>query len=169
MRTLSPEFIGAVYDPETDEAVVVLLTITHASLDAPIRVSNHNTVRISDDPVRYATLSRGQTYEFLPFSLSLPEEGDDVEPAMQITIENVSRELTPLISSITTPPGVLVELVTASHPDVVEVPFPDFEMTSAEIDAGSAVLSLSLDALTQEPFPGYDFTPSNAGGLWSTV
>lgn len=168
MRTLSADFLSALYDPETDEAIVVLLTFYHSSLpNGVLRVSSHNTTRFSSDPLRYGTISRGNAFEFFPFSIALPEEGDDVEPAMQITLDNVTREVTPLLSQVTEPISVLVEIVTASDPDDVEVPFPDFEITSAEIDSGRVVLSLTLDALTSEPYPGYDFTPGAFPSLWA--
>lgn len=177
-RTLSAEFIGAAFGQETDKALIVLMTVTHPDLAAgdivgmpagPIRVSNHPTTRYSSDPLRYGTTSRGQQYTFYPFSTTLPEEGEDAQPTMQIVLDIVERQVTALLASVITPPKVTIELVLSSDPDTVEIEFPDFDLVSSMVDVYQAVLSLSLDSMVTEPYPGYDFTPSATGGLWASA
>lgn len=169
MRTLSDTLLKAMFDQETDEIPVLLFTITHPDLDAAILVSSDNADLLDYEQQLRGTISRGQNYQFLPMEVSLPEEGDDASNVIQVTIDNVGRELTSLLKSTVTPASVTVAVVLASAPDAVEVSFPDFEVASAEVDAVSAKLSLTVDTMASEPYPADNFTPGSFGGLWTTT
>lgn len=178
MRALSDNLLAAINAPESTESVIALVTVTHDALAAgnvpgtpagPIRFSSHNTTRYDDENGRYRTMSRGLAFEFFPFRLTMPQEDDGGQPTMQIIFDNVTQQLTPLVSSVTTPPLVTVEFVLLSAPNVVEWSLPDFALVSAELDAGQVTLTLIVDALLDEAYPGYDFTPSAFGGLWATT
>jgi hypothetical protein len=169
MRTLSDVFRKAMFDQETDEIPVLLLTITHPDLAETIRISSDNADLLDYEQQLRGTISRVQEYNFLPMSASLPEEGDDASNTIQITVDNVSQKLTVPLKSTVTPATVTAEIVLASAPDDVEVTFPDFELTSADVNAGSVKLSLSVDVMASEPYPADNFTPSAFGGLWATT
>lgn len=175
---LSNDLIGAINAPESGEVVIALVTVTHPDLEAgnvpgvpagPIRFSSHNTERYLDEGPRYRTMSNGTAYEFFPFRLVLPQEDDGGQPTMQIVFDNVTRELTPLISAVTTPALVTVDFVRLSDLDEVEWSLPEFALTSADLDAGQATLTLMVDAMLDEAYPGWDFTPGAFGGLFSTT
>lgn len=169
MRDLSDRLKQAMFAPETEEIAVMLLTITHPDLAETWRLSSDNAVLFDKDKQLRGTVSRGKRYHFLPMSISLPEEGDDAGHAIKIKLDNVSRELTPLVQSTLTPARVDLEVVLADAPDLVEVSFPDFALTSADVDAGSATLTLAVDAMMTEQFPCDNFTPSSFGGLWTST
>lgn len=178
MRALSTNLLDAINGAETGDTLIALVTVTHDELAAgnipgvpagPIRFSSHNTTRYDDEGPRFRTVSNGLAYEFFPFRLTMPQEDDGGQPTLQLVFDNVSRELTPLLASVTTPALVTVDFVLLSDPNYVEWSLPDFALVSAELDDGQATLSLIVDAMLDEAFPGYDFTPSVAGGLWSTT
>jgi hypothetical protein len=169
MRTLSDALKQAMFDQETDEVIVLLLTITHPGLSDIYRISSDNKDLLDEELQLRGTTSRENDYNFLPMSASLPEEGDDASNTIQITLDNVSQELTEPLKSVVTPATVTAEVVLASAPDDVEVTFPDFELTSADVDAGSIKLSLTVDVMASEPYPADNFTPSAFGGLWATT
>lgn len=169
MRTVSDVFRGAMFSQETDELPVLLLTITHPDLDTTWRLSSDNKDLLDVEEQLRGTISRGHNFYFFPMDVSLPEEGEDASNVINITLDNVTREITPLLKSTVTPASVTIELVLASAPDDVEIAFPDFQIVSADVDAGSAVLSLTVDTMASEPFPADNFTPSAFGGLWAST
>lgn len=166
MRNMSLAFRAAANAEETREILVFLVTITHESLDLPKRYSSDPTARLSTDPLKYGTVSRGDTFEYLPMTLQLPDDSSDSAPTMKLVLDNVTREAIPLIRSISTPAQVSVELVLASAPDDVEATWPDFDVVNASYDATTVSLELAINALVNEPYPSGTFTPAGFGGLF---
>jgi len=166
MSSLSLTFRAAAHAEQTGEVLVFLATVTHESLETPIYLSSDPTARLSTDPLRYGTVSRGNTYDYLPMSLVLPEDSLDTEPTMQLQIDNVMRTLTPLLRSISTPAIVTVELVLASTPDTVEAIWPEFELTKSTPAADVVAVDLTTDSDQDEPYPAGLFTPAGFPGLF---
>lgn len=165
-RSLSLTMRMAANAQETGEVIIALVTVTHPSLDAPIRLSSDPTQILSVDDLTYGTVSRGDTYLFLPLKVTLPEESDDAEPGIQLVIDNVSREVVPVVRSITSPAQVTVELVLASDPDNVEVIWPDFDIVTVDYNASDVTIDLKINALTTEPYPSGRYRPGAFGGLF---
>lgn len=166
MRTISLTMRRALAVQDSGEVAVVLLTISHPMLPAPIRVSSDPTQRLSLTPVQYGTVSRGQTYLFCPLSVSLPDDVGERAPAAQIQIENVSRDLIALARSTATRATVRLELVLASTPDTVEVPFPQFDLGSVSYTADAITLELAIDSMTNFKYPAGTFDPASFPALF---
>ena len=166
MRLLSITMRHALSNQETGEVAVVLLTIRHPMLPAPIRLSSDPTQRLSNVPLTYGTVSRGHAYLFFPFSHVLPDEVDDRAPAAQIQIENVSRDLIQLLRSANTSAKVDMELVLASAPDNVEIEYLGFDLSAVTYNAEIVTLELTIDSLDTEPYPAGKFTPAGFPGLF---
>ncbi|NDW04077.1 DUF1833 family protein [Jiella pacifica] len=156
------------FDDETGEVVVLLLAFDHPDLDEPMLISSDNADLVDFEEQLRGTVSRGATYHFMPMEIALPEEGEDAQPTLRLTVYDVGQELEPLLQKSVTPATVTAEIVLASAPDDPEVQFADFELTQAAIEAGNAVLDLTVDTLASEPFPADTFTPGRFGGLWTT-
>ena len=165
-RDLSPGFLSAAFSQETDEVVICLLTITHPSLSTPIYLSSNPTERISDDPLIYATNSRGNQYLTLPFDFTLPDDQTDSAPRVQLVIDNTERQLVAMLRSISTPATIVVEIVLASAPDNVEIALPGLQLGNAKIGERSVSIDLVADPLVNEPFPGGAFTAGAFPGLF---
>lgn len=165
-RTLSLTLRTAVNAEHTGEVVVFLLTVEHTSLVDPLRFSSDPTERLDDDPLVYGTTSRGEEYTFLPMSVVMPEDSAEAPPAMRIVLDNVSRELIPLLRSISTPPQVTVELVLASAPDSVEVTWPEFDLVNITYDAQQISADLAITSFATEPYPAGTFSPAHFPGLF---
>lgn len=170
-RAVSDSFLEALYAEETDATPVVLMTIEHDDLDEPLRFCNNPTERITTDPLLYGTVrlkdeTGEETYYFVPFQITLPSEGEDVQPTMQIQLSNVGRETTDLLRSTDSPAKVRIDLVTSDDPDLIEVSFPNFDLTSADIEAGTVTLNLTLNSYATEPFPAGAYTPSGFPSLF---
>ena len=154
--TVSAAFKRDVFDPETAEAFLVLLTIDHADIDPPIRVVN-NTENIT---------SRGDEFIAFPFDIELPDNTREAPPRARLTIDNVSREIAQSIRLITSAPTVLIELIRASAPDTVEVAFPAFNLRDVKWDMLQVSGDLTVEDLMTEPFPAGQFTPAHFPGLF---
>ncbi len=172
MRTLSLSFRQSHTDEISDAIDVMLVTIAHAGLvalgyaDGRLRLSSDPTERFSTTPLRYGTTSRGQAFEFLPFRWKVPEDGEEAQPVIPLSIPNFSPDLIAMLRSTTEPAAVTCEIVAASDPDTVEMSFPDFALQNASYDDETVVLSLAIDALTHEGIPAGSATPAAFPGLF---
>lgn len=149
-------FRRAAFDPETGEVFLVLLTIDHPDIHPPIRVVN-NTENIP---------SRGNEFIAFPFDLQIPDSREDAPPRARLTIDNVSREIALAIRQVTTPPSVLMEIIRAADPDIVEASFPGFVLRDVRWDALQVSGELAVEDLAREPFPAGTFTPGQFPGLF---
>ncbi|MBE1208103.1 DUF1833 family protein [Aminobacter carboxidus] len=165
-RVVSMTMRQAMNAQETGEIMVGLLTITHPSFPTPLLLSSDPTERLSDEPLTYGTSSRGDTYTFCPMVVSLPDDLGERAPTARLMIENVSRQIVEKIRGIANPGLGKLELVLASSPDDVEIGYPDFEIVRAQYNANVITLELSIDALTDEPYPAETFNPSGFPGLF---
>lgn len=167
-RAFSSSALRALYAEEAGDYPILLITISDPSLTTPVRVSSDPTQRVeeTDQDIIYGTVSRGETYFFLPFNIKLPTDEADSAPKASLSIDNVSRELIPVIRSLTNPPEVTLELVMASDPDTVEAEFPQFILSSISYDSLTISGDLTVDMLVSEPFPAGKFNPSQFPGLF---
>lgn len=168
LASLSPAALKAMFSPDADDTLIVLVTITGPGVVTPIRLADNYTQRLIEtaDEVVYGVVSRGQQYVFLPLRISLPTEEQEAAPRCQIVINDVTRYLTPTIRSTTGALSVTLELVLASAPDAVEVSFPGFLMSDIAYTADSVTAALTVESLALEPFPAHTFTPSGFPGLF---
>ena len=173
LSTLSAAAIRAMFSSETDENLIMLLTIYDP--DAPstpiFRLADGYTGRLAnlttDEEVVYGVTSRGSDYVFLPMQIELPGEQDTGVGQCRIGLQYVTREAIELVRvQLTQPTRVKIELVLSGSPDVVEASFPDFYITSATYNADTVNFDLTMINLAREPFPCYNFIPTYFPGLF---
>lgn len=167
MRSLSLNFRKELFAQESGKVAALLLTITHPDLVDPIRISTDPTERITIEPLRYGTVSRGETYYFVAAEVHLPDEVEKSPPTSRLMIENVTRELVPLARSVTSPPSVKIEGIVAAAPDTIEFEVPALDMVNLSYDAGYLTFDLVMDALANEACPAGSFDPASFPGLFS--
>lgn len=165
-RALSSGFLAGLFAQEAEEVIVCLLTVTHEELEEPIRLSSDPTTRMSDDPLLYATYSRGEEYLYLPFEFTLPDDKSDSPPRVQLSLDNTERSLVAILRSFSSPATIAVELVLASEPDEVEIELPAMQLSDVNIDEGRIAATLVADPLINEPHPAGRFTPGSFPGLF---
>lgn len=155
MRTLSSTAIASAHAQETGEVWLVLLTISHSSLPAPIRVVNNN-----ED-----ITSRGNLYQAFPFEIILPGEDPDGVTKALLRFDNVERTAITAIRGLTSAPAVTIEVILASAPDVVEISFSGLTVKNVNFDAVQIEGELHFESLWTEPIT-YTMTPSRLPGLF---
>jgi hypothetical protein len=156
-RTLSSVALQAIYTQETGTAFIVLLTISHPSLNGPIRVTS--------DAVQ--TISRSNTFLPFPFLITIPDDEQEKLPQASISIDNVDRSIVSAVRSMgTSPAGILIELVTSIAPDTVEFSSGELTLRDVHYDALTVTGTLSFEAILAEPFPGDLVTPATMPGVF---
>lgn len=155
-RDVTNDFIAACNAQQTAECFIILVTIEHDDLDAPIRLNTSGQNQVS----------RGNTFLACPLQATLSDDSDDRPPQAKLVIDNVNRAMVQAVRSITTPPKVTLELVKASALDTVEAELTDFEMREVTYNALTVEGTLSLEGLFQESAISYSFTPSYFSGLF---
>jgi hypothetical protein len=160
---MSASALRAVFSPDADDDLFILLTIYDPEDENQVvfRLSDGYTKRISEtaNEVTYGITSNGNDYTFLPMQITLPSEDEAQAPRCSITMYDVTRQLTPIIRSISSPPKIKLELVLSKSPDVVEISFSDFYISSFKYNADSVVAELTMIDYDREPFPMHSFTP----------
>lgn len=173
LSTLSAAAIKAMFSSETDEALLMLISIRDPN-DRNIvkmRLCDGFTQRLSslttDDEVIYGVVSNSAEYIFLPLEVRLPSETDTGVSNCSLVLNYVTPEAIELIrTELTGPAEVTIELVLSGSPNTVEASFPGFFITSVTYNANAITLDLSMVDYAREPFPCYSFTPSYFPGLF---
>lgn len=169
---LSPTAKVAIMAQETTEREICLLTITHPEFDQPVYLSTDATQYLRDDeesgsPI-YGTVSRGIEFIYVPISPVLPSSDSENPPAGRFSISNVSQVISPYLLMVSEHyPRITVEVVMASDPDTVNQLWPEFDLTTANIDATNAEVQISLNTANAEPIPYLRFTPAHFPNLFS--
>jgi hypothetical protein len=152
--TISQKWRSASYDDETDEVVVWLLTMTHSTFAAPIRLSSHAGQRISEDPLEYVTMSRGNQYLWAPFSIKLAQERDGVPLSVKLSITDYNSDIYAILRTIYDSVIVKIEAVLASSPDLVEITIPKMRIGNVgRVFSGELVAKLYIKSYETEPMP----------------
>lgn len=155
-RSITPQTRAALYAPETDDVFVILLTIYHPDMAAPIRVCSGGS----------EITSRGEVFVAFPFALSLPEDEDGRAPRASLSIDNVDRQVVLAVRRLTSSPRVRIEIIRAAAPDVTEAVFDDFRFTNITYDSRAVTGDLTVEDFTAEPYPAACFSPSQFPGLF---
>jgi hypothetical protein len=173
LTRLSSQAIRAMYGSETDQALIMLLTVYDPVNNTAIvgRMADSFTGRLpaltTDEEIVYGVTSRSNDFYFLPMEITLPGEQETGAGQCSITLNYASPDLIAAIrTTLTKPTKILLELVLSGSPDTVEASFSDFYITSVNYDAQKISLSLDMISLSREPFPCFNFTPGYFPGLF---
>jgi hypothetical protein len=134
---------------------LILLTISHSSLQDDIRVVNN----------KEAITSNGLEYIAFPFQIQLPDSKSDSQPSAKLTICNVSREIGVAIRSISTPPSVTIAVIRQDTPDVIEAQFVGMRLNNVKYNMMTVTADLEFEDLTREEYPYLKFSPSIFKGI----
>lgn len=156
MRSVSDALKRSLYAQDTDDVLVILITIDHPDLEEPIRLCS-NSVNV---------VSRGNVYVAYPFDLALAHDSDKQPPAARLTIDNVDRRIIAALRSLQSTPMITFEIVRAATPDVVEAVYPNMILINASYNALTITGNLSYKSLMKEPWPQHIFTPGWFPGLF---
>lgn len=165
MTAISLDLRQAMADEQTDAVAITLVTIAHASLPTPIRLSSDRSLHLSEDPLIYGTRSRGNDYLWVPMSIIWPGDTDQLTAEARLVIDILDREVMSAVRATGTRAVALLELVQDSSPDLVEMSVGHLELRSAPYDEATVELVLSQEDFWGESWPARRQTPILFPGL----
>lgn len=138
------------------DTMLLLLTIEHADLEAPIRVVRNDEDIVSD----------GETFYAYPFEFLFEARGEDSggESAV-ITVDNVAPELIGLMRSSRVSPEIRLDVVMASSPDDYEQTFEGMTLRNVEYDAERIDGIIARPQLMTQVAPWIGFTQMHFPGI----
>lgn len=139
---------------EIDEAVLLLVTLTHPTIET-VRVVNNSPAQDGSGDI----VSRGETYLAYPFRPQLPNNTDE-QPRAKITIANIDRRISESLMNLESSPKIAFEIVTASDPNTVQMRFPQFELVNVTWDAIQVEGELTQASYAAEPYGPIRVIPS---------
>ena len=156
-RGLSASVLRELYSQSTDEAFLLLLTITHSTFTT-LRLVN-NTENIT---------SNGKTFEAYPFAIVLPDDTPERAPRASLVFGNVTRELIGELRTLTGKERIKIriDVIMASDPDTLLVTHDDFSLRNVNYDEQSIKGELTLEDFLGEQFPGDRFSPAHFPALF---
>lgn len=158
---------------DSDDPLILLVTLTHPSLSEPVRVSSDPTKFLQLDPETqepiYGTISNGETFYAYPFEFVLPDqpEGSDSSVKASFRVDNVTRQYTAIIRDLQSAPALELYFCFASDPDTIVETLPPLLVTDISYDVKTIHCDLSAKDFRMEPFPAVQFYPSRFPGLFA--
>ena len=159
-RTLSTAAVVAILEQSSGVAWHQLITIDHASLTTPIR--------LTDDQADI--VSNGDTFTACGYTIELPDAIPDNLSRVSITIDNASQLLTANIRNINSPPAarpsLLLEIINSGNLNAVEASF-NFDILVISIDDFKISGTIGHEEdLRTAGYPGITMGPNNFQGLF---
>lgn len=151
MRSSSSALLAAIAAQESGEAVLILLTIQHASFA---------TMRFVNDTKDI--VSGGDLFKARAFALALPQEAPEGFPDTPIVVDNTDLLVGNGFAQVlprSAKPVVTIRVVLASTPNTIEATFVGEVTQVADGNGASITLTVDAEPLLDEPFPGEMFTP----------
>lgn len=145
-------------DESTEEVILCMLTVDHASFANPINVVNNGEDIISG----------GTTFQAFPFELDLPTDDEGVARTM-VTIPNADNAIGTALLALTDPPNMRIRVALASNPDQIEMDFDGFELRAVRWNALFMEGEITQAQLASEPWPKTRVTPELFPGIFAAV
>lgn len=137
------------------DVILLLLTITHASLGDPVRI-----VRNDEDIV-----SNGETFYAFPFDFLFEARGEDASQQAAVDIPFFDPRLIGLMRESKVSPELTLEIALASDPDTIEQSFEGMTLDGVEYDATRISGIVARPQLLTRVAPYLAFTLSNFPGI----
>lgn len=143
-------------DVEAGDVVLVLVTLTHPGLAAPLRACANGA----------DVTSRGNVFTGSAFELRFPSAGERADWQAELRIDNIDSAIMAAVRGSKERATVLIEVVMSDAPDTVEVALADFVVRQVEADASAITAFLSPPVFETEPAVYQRFTPRIVPGLF---
>ena len=153
---------NAITAPNTDAVFLVLLSIDHDDLAAPIYCVNNNQAVTS-------TIPGGSTlFLATAFNFVLGRNADGEVNNAQLTIDNVDRRIVQAVRTISSPATVTAWIIMASDPNtIVQGPW-NFELLNVTYNSYNVSGDLVFKAYLEEIAGTVFFPPNTFPGLYGS-
>lgn len=140
-----------------DEPFLILLEITHADLEVPVRVVNDNQ----------DITSNGSEFISCPFEITLPDDVGEQIPKAQISVDNIGRELTQWLEHSNGGAGAKCRImqIMRSDPDLIEYDMT-LDMSAMSITNETVSSELGFQSTLSQAAVAVRYDPGTSPGLW---
>lgn len=158
MNNLSPAMLAQLFAQESNDPFLTLMTLSHSTFAAPIRLVN-NTQNI---------ISRGETYSSFPATITLPVDDGEKARGVAIEFDNVSLELLDEIRSVNSSEQIQVklEMVLASIPNEVQMSLEELKIGAVSYNKSRIKADLIIDNFLSTELTSERYTPTVYNGLF---
>lgn len=140
-----------------DEPMVMLIEVTHPDLAVPARYANN-----SEDIV-----CQGNLYIKSGFTITLPDDVDQQVPGAQVSVENISRDLTTWLEISNGGRGAKLRImaVLPSEPNILQV---DMKMDLGRLSINNETVDgeLGYKNSMMRPAVGVRYDPISSPGVF---
>jgi hypothetical protein len=154
-NSLSPELLRQLYAQESDDPLLLLVTLTHESFSPIYLVNNVESI-----------VSNGKTFEAFPMIIRLSADDGENQKEVQISFDNVGLDLIDEIRTVVTPISVSIDMVLASNPDSIQTSIGDLKMRSVIYSASRITAKLYYDSFLNVELTSEKYTPDTFAGLF---
>lgn len=166
-RVIDADAKASLEAPESVDALLAFLTVTHPALPDPIRVVS--------DVMDYVV--GGLTFLGLPFEFGILSDGEG-PPMTELRMQNVDQRIGRALLGLNDRAKVTLEIRTSADFDLsqdprTEIPggsvlyrFADFDLIDVTATAADISGRVMLRDYSQEPWPGQRCTQSRMPGLF---
>jgi hypothetical protein len=155
-NAISNELLAQLYANESSDPFLMLVTLSHPDFVSTQRLVN-NTVDI---------VSNGETFTAFPMKIGLPVDDGETAREVQITFDNVGRDLIDEIRSITSPIDVTLEMVLASNPDQVQITLGELKIRSIGYNKSTITARLFMDDFLNTAMTSEKYDPQTFPGIF---
>lgn len=144
------------FDPDSYEATLVLLTVDHADLAEPLRFTSDGVT----------TSSNGNPFSPLFFEVVLPDQAEGKQPRAVLRIDNTSTEIVQALRSLQTAPTVTIQIVIASDPDTIHKQYAAMKVLQPKYTSSFIDFPLAAVDYSQMTYPFLTFEASQWPALF---
>jgi hypothetical protein len=152
---LSSDLLRQLYAQESDDPLLMLVTLTHPQF-SPIRLVNN----VED------IVSNGLTYSAFPMRIRLSTDDGETQREVEIQFDNVGLDLIDELRTVTTPINVVIDMILASDPNQVQMTIQELKMRSVSYSVNRISARLYLDNFLNVELTSEQYTPQNFPGLF---
>jgi hypothetical protein len=149
----------------TSDVAVVLITVEHASLDAPIYLSSDATEMITRDPLVYGTRSRGNVYQFVFVGTVMSSDQAEGPRAAQLQFDDLSGDIGRVLQELVGIATATLELVRSTDPDTVEERYTNLQFTTSSGEEQTIAVQVERKSGYREPWPAHRQIKNFAPGI----
>lgn len=158
-RSLNTELVRAMNGTETDIPLAAFLRVKHPSI---------TTLQVVNYPEEVRRTTDGLWLPF-PFSVTLPALGDDQVPVLNVSVANVSLELTEIarrIAGTAILATAAILILNTRTPNNAGISFLDYDIQNILYDTYTFSFELRLYTSLDRELARYRFSPTVAEGLF---
>lgn len=156
MSKLSLHAVDQMYQSNSDDPILLLLDFQFPNNDSYYLVNN------SEDIVH-----NSQTYTAFPFTFILPDDSEDSQPDLTISLSNIGLELIESFRSNIQDVTGSIKVVFASFPDFAELEINGLKIKSINYDKSFINVSIGYEDILTVSIPSESYTPTEFPGLYS--